>query len=295
MVTVMKIKKLGLTISLLLFSLNSLAEIRQNNTQDSRSQEALQESVKIKERLDELREGDVSSLEAAQAADVRMRAMKEAATTLGIQEGYAYQVGILKSIIEQEADTYDTAFDFSALMRAGGKIANEQYVIPPVISEVQNTMSQKEDGRQMVLSGKVYTIISNVRLSSAPPDWRQYIFIDDPTPPTAPPKDLLPKNSDEREKWKAWVDDGFNSGLEMGDIEFKDRITRLRVDFTGMARYMRLVEEGKVREPTVAIQHINLDGDDNTMKIRTSIYTITEDASMVIKKGSNLHKSQSRS
>lgn len=278
----MRINKLGLAVSLLLLSFHSFAEIRENITEDPRTKEALEESAKIKERLEALREGDVSSLEEAKATDIRLRAMKEAATSLGIQEGYAYQVGILKGLIEKEAESYDAAFDFSSLMRAGGKIANEQYVIPPVISEVKDTMSQKEDGRQMVLSGQVFTIISNVKLSSAPPDWRQYIFTDEATETTAPPKDLLPKNSDEREKWKGWIDEGFKSGLEIGDIEFRDRIARLRLDFTGMARYMRLVEEGKVREPTVAIQHIKLDGDDKTMKIRTSIYTITEDASMVI-------------
>jgi len=277
----MRIKQIALTLSLLMFSFNSFAEIRENNTKDSRAQEALQESQKVKERLDEIRQGDVSSLEQEAIRDVRMRAMREAASTLGIQEGYTYQLGQIKSVIENEADAYDTAFDFSSLMRAGGRIANEQYVIPPVIAETKNNMSQKEDGTQIVLSGTIYTIISNVKLSSAPPNWRQYIFTDEVTQNKAPPKDLLPKDDEEKELWKGWIDEGFKSGLEMGDIEMRDRIGRLRTDFVGMARYMRLVEEGKVKEPTVAIQHIDVQGNENVMKIRSSIYTITDTASMI--------------
>lgn len=277
----MRFKKISLALSILLFSGASFAEIKENNTQDTRAKEALYESNKVKDRLEDIRNGDVSALEQQKSEDVRMRAMKEAATSVGIQEGYIYQVGQLKSIIEGQSSFYDLAFDFSALMRAGGKIANEQYVIPPVIEETRNNMAQKEDGSQMVLSGTVYVIKSNVRLSSAPPHWRQYIFPDEATTTLAPPKDLLPQNSDEKDLWKDWVDEGFRTGLEMGDIEMRDRIAKLKSDFIGMARYMRLVESGQVKEPTVAIQHIDVQGDENTMKLRSSIYTITDNASMV--------------
>ena len=271
-------RKLSLSLSALaIMTLTGGATMAQS--QDSRSMEALHESQRVLDRIDDIAQGDTSSLEGATSEDVRLRAMKEAAFSIGAQEGYLYQINQLRSIIEQESDWVDAAFDFRTLLKVNGTDASEKFVIPPVIEEVNNAMAMEEDGSQIKLSGTVYRILSNVRLSSAPPNWRQYLFPVEDKPSNAPPKDLLPKDSDEKQLWAAWVQEGFQSGLEIADIEMRDRIRRLKTDFKGMVRYMRLAAENKVKEPVVAMEHINVEGDGDTMKIRSSIYSITEGAS----------------
>lgn len=247
---------------------------------DGQAQIANEKAEKILQRLGPISNGRVDVITQDKETDLRMRAMKEVANTIGAQEGYSYYINRFISTIETN-DQYMRHFDFSALMTAAGKDSKEMYVLPPVIEQVKNAEAVNDKGTQIKLSGDVYRILTNVRLVTAPPTWRDYLVPPVISDTNKAPNDLLPKNNKEKEKWYGWVREGFISGMEQGDREMKNRVSQLRTDYVGMIKYMELVEKGMVQQPVVAMQHINVEGDESEMKVRSSIYEITQGANLV--------------
>lgn len=247
---------------------------------DGQAQIANEKAEKILQRLGPISNGKIDIITQDKESDLRMRAMKEVANTIGAQEGYSYYINRFVSTIETN-DQYMRHFDFSSLMTAAGKDSKEMYVLPPVIEQVKNAEAVNDKGTQIKLSGDVYRILTNVRLVTSPPTWRDYIIPPAMSDTNKAPNDLLPKNNKEKEKWYGWVREGFLSGMEQGDREMKNRVSQLKTDYIGMIKYMELVEKGMVQQPVVAMQHINVEGDSSEMKVRSSIYEITQGANLV--------------
>lgn len=246
---------------------------------DKMASQAAQRANDILDRLDDISYGNVDRIKEDLHEDVRLRAMKEAAQTIGAQEGYAYYINRFIALVEDN-DRYMKHFDFGALMSATSDDAREMYVLPPVIEKLVNAEAVNQDGTQLKLSGEVYRILSNVRLVTAPPTWRDYLVPGGFSNTNTPPTDLLPKNRKEENMWKNWVREGFRDGMSQGDLEMKSRVSQLRTDYVGMVRYLNLVENNMVKEPTVAMQHIRVEGDTGEMKVRSSVYEVTNGAEL---------------
>lgn len=264
------------SICLLSLSLISVA-----NADSERARLANEQADSILNRLHDISRGNVDRIERDIEENVRRRAMREAAQSIGSQEGYNYYINRFIAQVEKNED-FLHHFDFRSLMTAATDDATEMYVLPPVIEKLVNAEAVSEDGMQLKLTGEVYRILSNVRLVTAPPTWRDYLIPRGSSNTNAPPEDLLPKNRQERQQWREWVNEGFDAGLEQGDREMRHRVQQLRTDFTGMVRYMNLAEKNMVRKPAVAMQHIRTEGDGGELKVRSSVYEITEGASLVV-------------
>lgn len=275
--------KLKMSKNKLLLSSAVLSLFLFNNSyaNEERALIADEKANKIISRLDEISKGQVNRIEEDVESNIRNRAMKEIAGSLGAQEGYNYYVNRFIAKIERN-EKYMEHFDFKSIMSTATDNATEMYVLPPVIEKLINAEAVSQDGMQLKLSGEVYRILSNVRLVTAPPTWRDYLVPRGLSETNPPPEDLLPKSREERKSWEKWVNEGFNSGLEQGDREMRHRINQLKTDYVGMVRYMNLVEKKMVREPVVAMQHIRTEGDGGEIKIRSSIYEVTEGASLVV-------------
>lgn len=246
-----------------------------------RANEADEKANAIIDRLHDISKGNVDRIEKDIEDNVRRRAMQDVAESLGAQEGYNYYVNRFIAQVER-TENYMHHFDFSSIMTAATDNSTEMYVLPPVIEKLENAEAVSEDGMQLKLTGEVYRILSNVRLVTAPPTWRDYLLPRGMSNTNTPPEDLLPKDGEERDKWEEWVNEGFDAGLEQGDREMRHRVSQLRTDFVGMIRYMNLVEKDMVKEPSVAMQHIRTEGDGGELKVRSSVYEVTQGAELVV-------------
>ena len=217
---------LAISASLPLFSANAIADNKMASEAENRAKDILN-------RIDDISGGNVDRISNDIKEDVRLRAMREAAQTIGSQEGYAYYVNKFIAQAEKK-EQFMSHFDFGAVMTAATDDAKEMYVLPPVIEKLVNAEAVNSSGTQLKLSGEVYRILSNVRLVTAPPTWRSYLVPLGISNTNTPPEDLLPKNSEEKAMWKQWVREGFVSGMEQGDLEMRNRIAQLRTDFIGM-------------------------------------------------------------
>lgn len=246
-----------------------------------RANEMNDKAASIMERLNDISNGEVDKIEEDIKDDVRRRAMQDVAESLGAQEGYNYYINKFLAKLEENEDIMNH-FNFRSLMTAATDDSTEMYVLPPVIEKLENAEAVNTSGTQLKLTGEIYRILSNVRLVTAPPTWRDYLQPVGMSNTNKPPKDLLPKNKEEKIRWGQWVKSGFQAGLEQGDREMRHRVSQIRTDFLGMVRYMNLVESGMVKEPVVALEHIRTEGDGGELKVRSSIYEITSGASLVI-------------
>jgi defect-in-organelle-trafficking protein DotC len=274
----MKLSKNSLPLSMGIFSLFLVSGV---HADIDRANLADEKANAIIDRLHDISKGNVDRIEKDIEDNVRRRAMRDAAESLGAQEGYNYYVNRFVAEIERK-ENFMHHFDFSSIMTAATNNSTEMYVLPPVIEKLENAEAVSEDGMQLKLTGEVYRILSNVRLVTAPPTWRDYLLPRGMSNTNTPPEDLLPKDREERGKWEQWVNDGFDAGLEQGDREMRHRVSQLRTDFVGMIRYMNLVEKNMVKKPEVAMQHIRTEGDAGELKVRSSVYEVTQGAELIV-------------
>lgn len=265
-----------LSIGLFSLSIGTLAQ-----ADNERAREANEKADSILDRLHDISSGNIDVIERDIEDDVRRRAMKESAQSIGAQEGYNYYVNKFLAKVEENSE-HMNHFNFRTLMTVATNDSTEMYVLPPVVEKLVDAEAVSEDGMQLKLTGEVYRILSNVRLVTAPPTWRDYLVPRGSSQTNPPPEDLLPKDREERNKWKEWVNEGFEAGLEQGDREMRHRVSQLRTDFNGMIEYMNLAESGMVKKPAIAMQHIRTEGDGGELKVRSSIYEISEGASLVV-------------
>lgn len=249
---------------------------------EGQSKKASERAQQILDRLGPIASGKIEKIETDKETDMKLRAMKEAAQTLGAQEGYSYYINRFVAQLENgDIAIAMKQFNFQELMTTAGDDAKEMYVLPPVIEQLNDAEAVNNTGTQLKLSGRVYRILSNVRLVTAPPTWRDYLVPFLMSDTNTPPENLLPKTPKEKEKWKNWIREGFFAGLQQGDREMKYRVDQLRTDYVGMVKYMELAEQNMVQKPVVAMQHVNVEGDSSQIKIRSSVYEITQGANLV--------------
>jgi defect-in-organelle-trafficking protein DotC len=210
---------------------------------------------------------------------LRLKAMHQAALTLGAQKAFIARMGDLRAEIESESASLDATFDFRRIMTLANNDGSETYVLPPIIEEAKNATIVEKSGNVLQVSGRVYKIHQHARLVTAPPDWRNFLFVDGDNVSNIPPQDLLPSTDDERKLWSEWIEEGWKAGVEQADAEMTIRIRRMARDFTGMVHYMRLVEVGKVNPPIVAVTNYDVVGGGDEMRELESLYRMTMPAS----------------
>ena len=228
--------------------------------------------------VDEIRninEGTYQELIEGQKQDLRLKALEDVATRIGAQKGLYDSYKLFKEHLEKNEDLYDQIFDFRRLMTLARSDQAEAYLLPAVVSEVNDEVSLENQGKSLTLAGKIYEILEEERLVTAPPTWWDYLYVEPNMPTIFPPAQLLPQNDSERELWRRWVDEGYQAGLNHADFELNKRVDRLKRDYTGMQRYIRLLEVNMIDEPVVTSRDIMVKGDVNRTTLRETHYKIT--------------------
>jgi defect-in-organelle-trafficking protein DotC len=208
--------------------------------------------------------GGVQSANEAQKA--RSKAVYDTALSVGLRAGLTWQLRNINAAVQGMSRDLDLVYDFGALMI-------NQRVVPPVITEARNLYNQ--DGDYAVrLSGAFYKIERQARISSVPPNWREYLSF---------PKGVLPDQSDmlairsddDRLVWREAVKNGWAQGVEQANLMLKQAMDRLNRDFGGMSRFHKFVVEGKVSLPAIASEDIPVSKNGSTMAVDETLLRIT--------------------
>lgn len=177
--------------------------------------------------------------------DIRKQSLKEAALSYGARGGLAARSYEINKNIGDRASYMDKVYDFRQLLIS----APSGFMIePPIISESLKALLIEGDGQKAAVSDAIYQINENVKIVSAPRNWRQYL---ERTwgPVEEPPEILRPKDETERKEWRVNVKAGWLEGLEQADEVFNQDLNRLQSEFTGMVRYRQLLAQGMVSAP----------------------------------------------
>lgn len=180
-----------------------------------------------------------------QLIDIRMDALREAAISYGARGGLARRTYEIRQTLKARSSSLNKIFDFRRLLIA----APSGFLIePPIISEAVDNMLIDARGTEAAVADRIFNIGVNAKIVSAPRTWNQYLerSYNEVDPP---PQILRPKDSEERKKWKRWVEIGWENGVEQADEIFNADLARLQSDFEGMVRYRKLLAQGMVSAP----------------------------------------------
>ncbi|QGP40339.1 type IV secretory system conjugative DNA transfer family protein [Piscirickettsia salmonis] len=200
-----------------------------------------------------------SYYEQQQHLTIRLRAVKEAALSLGAQAGLAKESKIIDSFLVNYTSQLDEIFDFNQILISAN-------VLPPVISDSINSVNVGNGAQSIRAAGRTYKIISQVKFVTAPPTWRDYLYMDY-SKPELPNKILLPKDSKEQALWQENISKGWLQGTEQALTIYKINLNRLTRDYTGMILYNKLLTEGLVTPVYIAKKYQGITGDKNHIMI----------------------------
>lgn len=197
---------------------------------------------------------------------IRYAALRDTALSVGAQGGLAWRSQKIDAMLKTEAPKLNQIFDFRQL------ILNHN-VLPPVLEESQNSMNLASL-RSIRLASQTYKIVSQPRFITAPPSWRDYLWMDY-AKPAKPNQTLLPKDAAERVVWNQYIQQGWKQGIHQADEIFSSNLGRLTRDFDGMILYRKLLAQNMVTAPYVAETHLGVTGNGNNLRIDDRILRIT--------------------
>ena len=235
--------------------------------------------------LEELREARGNPAPSGSSADrLTAPALRDNALRYGTQGGLAWGTRQIQQLLRERSTELGRTYDFNSLaIRSRGSNA---VLLPPVISEMINPAEIQDGGRTLRAADRYYEIIQQQRLVERAPLWQSYIDMEaccSKSPEE--PSDPLPKTSAERDMWRKYVTEGWNEGLAQAREIFESNMRRLQRDFTGMARYMKLVEEGKATAPAIADASLGTTGTGQNMRTNDTVTKITHDAHLNVGSG----------
>ena len=198
---------------------------------------------------------------------MRGASVKEAALSLGMQAGLYYESTEINKILDKNASQLEKVFDFGILLY-------EDNVLPPVIVDANNMVHINDQGDTMRIAGKMYRITSQVRFVTAPPTWRDYLWMAYPAP-DMPNRHILPKTSLERQAWQLGVTEGWNLGVSQAIAIYQINLHRLVQDFDGMILYEDLLLKNMVSPFYVQKTYYGVTGTGSHMAIDDQNWSIT--------------------
>lgn len=201
-----------------------------------------------------------------QMTALRSQALQDIAMSVGAQAGLAWRSKHINNVLNKNSLPLDRIFNFNLILL-------DHNVIPPVLVQGNNSL-KLADGQTLRINDRTYRIISQARFTTAPPQWRNYIWMDYQHPELPLPA-FLPKTPEERIVWKKYSTLGWQDGVNQANAIFNDNLARLTRDYTGMALYRNLLLKGMVTEPFVAHTDLGVTGDSSDLHINDQILRIT--------------------
>lgn len=197
---------------------------------------------------------------------IRFAAIRQAASSLGARGGLAWEARNIDVALQSESIFLDQVFDFNQLLLGHN-------VLPPVLIQSNNNLNLA-DNDTLRLATKTYRIIRPARFVTAPPIWRDYLWMRFKKPMLSDPS-LLPKTRAEADVWNHYVKQGWLNGIGQADAIFADDLNRLKRDMLGMVLYRKLLALHMVSAPFVAKAQLGVTGDATQLRIDDQVLRIT--------------------
>ncbi len=203
--------------------------------------------------------------------DIRAEAIKEAAISFGARGGLAKRTFEIRQELDRRARYLNKVFNFSQLLISA---PSGLLIEPPIVTQSMNAMLIDIDGQTAAVSDKIYNIIRNARIVSAPRTWQ--VYLEREWGEVVPPPDILvPQDDEERKVWVEHAEKGWTYGYEQANEIFKDDLIRLESDFQGMIRYRMLLAQGMISPPYALQVDRGVTGGGNEMRIGDRAVQIT--------------------
>jgi defect-in-organelle-trafficking protein DotC len=201
-----------------------------------------------------------------QVNPIRYAAIRQAATSLGARGGLAWQARNIDLTLTAESVFLDQVFDFNQLLLGHN-------VLPPVLAQSDNDLNL-DDNDTLRIATKSYRILRPARFVTAPPNWRDYLWMRFPRPKLSN-QSLLPHSRAEAQIWNYYVKKGWKNGSLQADHILTDNLNRLKQDMIGMILYRKLLALHMVSAPFVASANLGVTGDANQLRINDQVLRIT--------------------
>lgn len=198
--------------------------------------------------------------------EVRLQALRETSMSIGARAGLAARAKELNADLVLQERNLDRIFNFNGLVL-------DHSVMPPVLEEATATLNL-ESGEAIRISDHTYRIVKQARFVTAPPNWREYLWMNFEKPP-APDRSLLPRNKKEKEVWNDYVAQGWKTGITQADLIYSENVERLRRDYQGMVLYRKLLSENMISRPFVAKTDMGVTGNSDEIRIHDQVLRIT--------------------
>lgn len=203
--------------------------------------------------------------------DIRLDAVREAALSYGARAGLAARTFEIRAETAKRARYLDRVFDFSKLLIPA---PSGLLIEPPVVSESFNALLIDTGGQQAAVSDRIFNIMNNAQIVSAPRNWQTYLDREFGT--VSPPPDLLiPQDKQERAEWIKNINRGWEEGVRQADEIFQDDLNLLSSDYQGMIRYRTLLSQGMISAPFALQTDRGVTGGGDEMRIGDRAVTIT--------------------
>lgn len=214
--------------------------------------------------------------EPKEADRLRAPAMRDAALSYGARGGLAWTSRGINEMLRSRATELSKTYDFNRVLI---RTPSQATILPPVISEANETYETADAGKTLRVADTVYQIVDQARFAPVAPLWHTYL-VRAYSAPEPPPDTLLPKSDGERDAWRRWIAEGWEMGNKQAQEIFEADMRRLERDFVGMVRYKALLEEGKVSAPVVAEGNLGVTGTGQDMRVNDRALRITKDPTL---------------
>ena len=202
---------------------------------------------------------------------IRLQALEETASTLGARGALAFRSERINTSLEKQTNYLDQVFNFNQLLM-------KHNVLPPVLTQSNETLALN-DSKTLRTADQTYEILSPARFVTAPPNWREYLWMSYPKP-DLPDKSLLPTSKEEALVWNTYLDKGWLQGLQQANDIFDSNLNRLKRDYTGMVLYRTLLAQNMISSPAVSKAELGVTGDANSLRINDQIMRITAESTL---------------
>lgn len=206
-----------------------------------------------------------------ESLDVRLDALKEAASSYGARGGLGKRTEEIRVTIEQQAAALDRIYDFKRLLIPA---PSGLLIEPPIISQGANATLIESGGQTAAVADKIFNINREARIVSTPRNWRAYLEREWGDV-IMPPQILLPRTADERRVWVEYLTRGWEEGVKQADEIFQADLNKLVADYSGMIRYRKLLAQGIVSAPYALQVDRGVTGGGDEMRVGDRAVQIT--------------------
>lgn len=219
--------------------------------------------------LDDPALDDKGSVSAIANGGMRMRAVREAAYSLGAQTALAWRYDRLLTFTKSQEGTLDRIASFAPFVR-------DEYMLLPSVVEVRDRFELSPDDQRLRTVRVQYQVSELPRAISQPPTWRDYLWRDF-NYPSDPHPALMPRNSREQAVWSRAIDGGWESGLRQAELIWENNLNELVMDNRGRITYRILETRNIVQAPVMvgSVPEMTFGPDGHVVNAGDTVYSVT--------------------